>query len=146
MILPFTLALSLFTPTDTVIKRGASLPPTSPVPAAEVMAAPDRYVGDTVVVEGRVERVCQEMGCWLQLTGTAGKPGMRLSTMASGFFVPFSAAGMDARAVGVVEVETLTREAADHETAEGVLMTRNADGGATRVGLKAFGVELRPGS
>lgn len=110
------------------------------------MAEPERFVGDTVVVEGRVERVCAEMGCWLQLTGSEGRPGMRIGTMAAGFFVPFSAAGMDARAAGVVEVRTLAKEEADHQTAEGVAMTRNADGTATMVGLKAFGVELRPAS
>lgn len=146
MIAPALLALSLLAPADTVIVRGAPLPNKAAVPAAAVMAAPERYAGDTVVVEGRVERVCAEMGCWLQLTGQDGKPGMRIGTMASNFFVPFSAAGMNARAVGMVEVQTLTREEADHQTAEGVAMTRNADGTATMVGLRAFGVELRPGS
>lgn len=146
MIVPVLLALSLLSPTDTVIARGAALPNKPVVPAARVMAEPERYAGDTVVVEGRVERVCAEMGCWLQLTGSEGKPGMRIGTMASNFFVPFSAAGMDARAVGIVEVQTLTKEEADHQTAEGVAMTRNPDGSATMVGLRAFGVELRPGS
>lgn len=144
MIVPVVLALSLLAPADTVIVRGAPLPDKTVIPAARVMAEPERYAGDTVVVEGRVERVCAEMGCWLQLVGVDGKPGMRISTMASGFFVPFSAAGMNARAVGVVEVRTLTKEEADHQTAEGVAMTRNADGTATMVDLKAFGVELRP--
>lgn len=144
MIVPVVLALSLLAPADTVIARGAPLPNKAAIPAARVMAEPARYAGDTVVVEGRVERVCAEMGCWLQLTGQEGKPGMRIGTMASNFFVPFSAAGMNARAVGMVEVQTLTKEEADHQTAEGVAMTRNADGSATMVGLRAFGVELRP--
>jgi hypothetical protein len=146
MIVPVVLALSLLAPGDTVITRGAPLPNKTPVPAARVMAEPERYAGDTVVVEGRVERVCSEMACWLQLTGADGKPGMRISMMAAGFVVPFSAAGMDARAVGVVEIQTLTKEEADQQTAEGVAMTRNADGSATLVGLAAYGVELRPAS
>lgn len=146
MIAPFALALSLLAPSDTVIVRGAPLPNTPAIAADQVMAEPGRYAGDTIVVTGRVERVCAEMGCWLQLAGSEGRPGMRISTMASNFFVPFSAAGMNARAVGIVEVQTLTKEAADHQTAEGVALTRNADGGATVVGLKAYGVELRPAS
>jgi hypothetical protein len=146
VIVPFAVALSLLAPSDTVIARGAPLPNTPAITADRVMAEPERYAGDTIVVTGRVERVCAEMGCWLQLAGSEGKPGMRIGTMASNFFVPFSAAGMDARAVGVVEVQTLSKDEADHQTAEGVAMTRNADGGATVVGLKAFGVELRPGT
>ena len=146
MTAPLALVLALLAPADSVIKRGAAIPAQAPVPAAQVMAAPERFDGDTLVVEGRVEKVCQEMGCWLQLTGATGRPGLRIGTMASNFFVPFSSAGMDARAVGVVQVRTLTKEQADHQVEEGVTIVRNADGTATMVELKAFGIELRPAS
>ena len=146
MIVPVAIALTLLAPTDSVIRRGAPLPARAPIAAAEVSADPARFGADTIVVEGMVEKVCQEMGCWLALTGAPGGRGVRISTHAQNFFVPFSAAGMRARAVGVVKVRPLTKEQADHMTEEGVTLVRNADGSAEEIMFAATGVELRPAS
>ena len=146
MLALLAIAATLVTPTDSVIKRGAPLPPKAPVTAVEVSAAPERFGSDTIVIEGMVEKVCQEMGCWLQLAGSPGKPGVRISTHAQNFFVPFSAAGMRARAVGVVKVAQLTKDQADHMVTEGITLVRAADGSAVEIRFLATGVELRPAS
>lgn len=146
MITPYFLVLTLIAPTDSVVKRGAPVPARAAVTVAEVRAAPDRFGTDTIVIEGMVEKVCQEMGCWLQLTGAAGVPGVRIVTMAQNFFVPFSAAGMRARAVGVVKLRELTKDQADHLLEEGVALPRNPGGGAAEIQFAATGVELRPAS
>lgn len=140
------LALALVAPTDSVIKRGAPVPEGPSTSAIEVSARPDRFGADTIVIEGLIEKVCQEMGCWLQLTGSAGTPGVRISTHAQNFFVPFSSAGMRARAVGVVKVRELTKDQADHMAGEGVTLKRDTDGTAVEVMFAATGVELRPAS
>jgi uncharacterized protein DUF4920 len=140
------LAFSLVAPADSVIKRGAPVPSRTAETAAEVATRPDRFGADTFVVEGMVEKVCQEMGCWLQLTGAPGTPGVRITTHAQNFFVPFSVAGMRARAVGVVKVRELTKGQADHMVEEGITLKRNADGTAVEVLFAATGVELRPAS
>lgn len=144
MIVPALLALSLLAPADSVVKRGAPVPARQAESAAEVAARPERFGTDTFVVEGMVEKVCQEMGCWLQLTGAAGTPGIRITTHAQNFFVPFTSAGMRARAVGVVKVRTLTKDQADHMVEEGAALKRNADGTAVEVLFAATGIELRP--
>ncbi len=146
MLAALVIAATLVTPGDSVIKRGAQVPAKAAVTALEVSATPERFGSDTIVIEGKVEKVCQEMGCWLQLAGAPGKPGVRISTHAQNFFVPFSSAGMQARAVGVVKVATLTKEQADHSAEEGVTLLRNADGTAVEVRFAATGIELRPGS
>ena len=146
MITAVVLSLSLLAPADTTIKRGAAVPARPPVAAAEVSADPARFGADTIVVEGMVEKVCQEMGCWLALTGAPGSRAVRITTHAQNFFVPFNAAGMQARAVGVVKVRTLTKTEADHMTEEGVTLVRKADGGAEEILFAATGVELRPAS
>lgn len=146
MLAALAIAATLVTPGDSVIKRGAPVPARTAVTAIEVSAAPARFGSDTIVIEGMVEKVCQEMGCWLQLTGTPGKPGVRISTHAQDFFVPFSSAGMRARAVGVVKLRTMTREQADHAVEEGMTVVRKADGTADEVVFAATGVELRPAS
>jgi hypothetical protein len=130
---------------DTVIKRGAPLSKDAkPTPLADVLAAPDKYAKDAVLVEGVIENVCEMKGCWMQLTPEAGKPGVRVTFKDYGFFVPTDSKGMKARAEGVTKVKTLTKAEADHlEHEDGAKLTPNADGTAREVSFVASGVELR---
>jgi len=129
---------------DTVVKRGAPLSDAKPTPLATVLASPDEYLKDAVLVEGVIENVCEMKGCWMQIAPEAGKPGMRVTFKDYGFFVPTDSKGMKARAEGVVEVKTLTKAQADHlEHEDGAKLTRNADGTAREVAFVANGVELR---
>jgi 2-keto-4-pentenoate hydratase len=143
------LALALLIATaafaDTVVKRGAAISKTAkPTPIADVLAAPDQYAKNSVLVEGVIENVCEMKGCWMQLTQEAGKPGVRVTFKDYGFFVPTDSKGMKARAEGVVEVKTLTKKQADHlEHEDGAKLTRNADGSAREIEFVASGVELR---
>jgi hypothetical protein len=146
MLALLSLAATLTFAGDSVIKRGGAVPARTPVTAAEVSASPERWGSDTIVIEGMVEKVCQEMGCWLQLTTAAGTPGVRITTHAQNFFVPFSSAGMRARAVGVVKVRQLTKEQADHMKEEGIDLPRKPDGSAEEIQFGATGIELRPAS
>lgn len=146
MLALLSLATALALPGDSVIKRGAPVPARTPIPAAEVSATPERWGSDTIVIEGMVEKVCQEMGCWLALTTAPGRPGVRITTHAQNFFVPFSSAGMRARAVGVVKVRQLSKEQADHMKEEGLDLPRKPDGSAEEIQFGATGIELRPAS
>jgi hypothetical protein len=130
---------------DTVVKRGAPISKDAKAtPIADVLAAPDKYAKNPVLVEGVIENVCEMKGCWMQLTQEAGTPGVRVTFKDYGFFVPTDSKGMKARAEGVVEVKTLTKNEADHlEHEDGAKLTRNADGTAREIGFVASGVELR---
>ena len=125
------------------IKRGAPLSNATPTPLATVLASPDKYQKDAVLVEGVIENVCEMKGCWMQIAPEAGKAGIRVTFRDYGFFVPTDSKGMKARAEGVVEVKTLTKAQADHlEHEDGAKLTRNADGTAREVAFVANGVEL----
>src|ERR1043166_4406250 len=112
------------------IKRGAAISKDAkPTPLADVLAAPDKYQKDAVLVEGVIENVCQMKGCWMQLTPEAGKPGVRVTFKDYGFFVPTDSKGLKARAEGVTKVKTLTKAEADHlEHEDGATLKRNPDG------------------
>jgi Domain of unknown function (DUF4920) len=141
----FCLALLVATAAfaDTVIKRGAPLSNAKPTPLADVLASPDKYAKEAVLVEGVIENVCEMKGCWMQLSPEAGKVGVRVTFKDYGFFVPTDSKGMKARAEGVVAVKTLTKAQADHlEHEDGAKLTRNADGTAREVEFVASGVEL----
>lgn len=111
------------------------------VPLADVLAKPDAYTKDAVVVEGVVKTACERKGCWMQLTGE-GTPAVRVTFKDYAFFVPLDSKGMKARAEGVTVVKTLSKKEADHLEEEGAKLNRNADGTAKEVSFVASGVEL----
>lgn len=121
---------------DATIKRGAALSDAKPTPIADVIKTPEAYKEKPVLVEGTVTNVCTKMGCWMELEG------MRMTFKDYGFFVPKTSKGYAARAEGVTQVETLSKDEADHLAGEGAKLHRNADGTATEVTFIATGVEL----
>jgi hypothetical protein len=138
-----TLLATLMAPTDTVITRGDALPATAAVAMAEVLAAPAKYTKAPVLVEGVIVKSCTEKGCWMQLAAAKDQTGIRVTFKDYGFFIPLNAAGMKARAYGVVLTTKHSKSDADHLINEGAKLVRNADGTATEVAFVASGVELR---
>ena len=127
-----------------VVKRGAAIATDAKVTSlADVLAKPDTFKDKTVVVEGIVSANCTEMGCWMQIAPAAdAKETIHVTFKDFAFFVPKNSKGMKARAEGVVSVETLSKEEADHLSGEGAAFHRNADGTVTQVSFVAKGVEL----
>lgn len=124
------------------IKRGAALGASPVVALTEVLQNPTAYAEKSIMVEGQIERVCTNKGCWLELVPQAGEAGMRVTFKNYGFFVPVDSKGMKIKAEGHVVVKTLSREKADHYAGEGAQIKRNADGTATEITFVAAGVEL----
>jgi hypothetical protein len=87
--------------------------PGAPVPVATLLATPDAHVGKTVKCEGKVARVCQAAGCWLELQPESGGEGLRVPMAAHAFFIPQDAVGH----VAVVEGELKRRELPDAQKA-----------------------------
>ena len=125
------------------ITRGAAISRDArTVALTEVLANPDAYTKDAVVVEGTVTQNCERKGCWMQLSPAEGKQSVRVTFKDYAFFVPLDSKGMKARAEGVTTVKTLSKKEADHLEEEGAKLTRNADGSAKEVSFVASGVEL----
>ena len=124
------------------ITRGAAISrDAKSVPLTEVLAHPDTYTKNAVVVEGTVTNACERKGCWMQLTAD-GKQNVRITFKDYAFFVPLDSKGAKARAEGVTVVKTLSKKEADHLEEEGAKLTRNPDGTAREVSFVASGVEL----
>jgi hypothetical protein len=125
-----------------VIKSGAAIPSDAKaVPLADVLAKPDHYTKDAVLVEGTIEASCTRQGCWMQLATDDGRP-VRVTFKDYGFFIPLDAKGMKARAEGVTVIKELSKAEADHLESEGAKIARKADGTAIEVSFVANGVEL----
>ena len=126
-----------------VVRRGAPIGDGESVDFAKLLKEPAKYAEKTVVVEGVVERVCQNQGCWMELAPEKGARGVRVQMKDHAFAVPFNSAGLRARAEGVFTLKTLTKEDADHFEKEGAKLKRNPDGTADELSFTATGVELR---
>jgi len=137
-------AILLLAPTafaGMTITRGAAIAKDAKsVPLATVLASPDDYTKNAVVVEGTISNACERKGCWMQLG--AGDQSVRVTFKDYGFFVPLDSKGMKARAEGVTTVKKLSKAEADHLESEGAKLKRNEDGTANEVSFVASGVEL----
>ena len=86
------------------------------IPASNVFASPDSYVGKTVHIEGQVSDVCQKMGCWMVIS--EGEEHMRVTTKAHSFFVAKDGSGSRCAIEGTVIKKEANPERAAHFKSE----------------------------
>jgi hypothetical protein len=129
-------------PTATVTAAGAPVPASTAVPIADVLAAPDRFAGKTLVIDGHVRAACKKKGCWMEIGARSGGPACRVRFKDYGFFVPTDSAGADVRLSGEVGVRTLAKDEVAHLEGEGATLAKAEDGSAKVVEITATGVEL----
>ena len=101
---------------DAPLTVGAGITARKSVKIADLSKRPDRYVGQTVRIEGTVKAVCQGRGCWVEVQDAKGASFMAKSLDHS-VLLPKDCAGRKIVVQGVV-----TRQAAEgheHEPAAG---------------------------
>ena len=69
------------------------------VTVADVYAHPGDYVGKTVQVKGKIAAVCQDMGCWMDLTNLDGQT-IHVEVEHGAVEIPKDASGREAVAEG----------------------------------------------
>jgi hypothetical protein len=79
---------------------------------AKLLDEPAAHSGKTVVVEGVVDEVCQNKGCWMTLKHDGKDMRVRFKDYA--FFVPKDSSGKTARVEGVFEVKDVPVDEARH--------------------------------
>lgn len=127
---------------DDVVKCGDKIGESPEVSLAEVMKAPDEYLGKKVIVTGIAKEICQKKGCWMQVLPKDGEQSIRMTFKDYGFFVPMDGQGMMVRAEGIFEMKKLEKDHVDHLLAEGAKLTVNEDGTADELGFVAAGVVM----
>jgi hypothetical protein len=125
------------------IRRGEMVKAKKQVTLAEALADPVRFSSEPVLVTGVIKSSCTRKGCWMQLAASPdAEEALRVTFRNYAFFIPLDARGMEARAVGVVQVRKLEAAEVDHLLEEGALIRRDEDGTATEISFVASGVEL----
>lgn len=133
---------------DGVVRRGTPLTPdleTLSVSAA--VAKAKELDGKKVKLTGKVESVCQPMGCWFVVQGDKPEDKVRISTKAHNIFVPKSSVGNIATVEGTITIKTLTKETAQHYEDERELKpgeTRKTfTGDVTELSIDVVGLEMK---
>ena len=75
----------------------------TPVAVASLLERPQPHVGKAVRVDGVVSKVCQSMGCWLEIADPALGRGIRFKAKDGVIVFPKDAAGRKVSAQGVFE-------------------------------------------
>jgi hypothetical protein len=112
---------------------GKPLKGLAPTTLEQVLAKPED--GKTVRLEGTIEAVCKNKGCWLELK--QGPRSVHVTFEGYSFFVPKDSMGKPCVLEGKVVVKEPAPDDVDHKASEGA---KRAD---QKVSIEATGVEIR---
>ena len=104
------------TPAQEAQEFGGEFTIAEAIPASDLFAAPDAFVGKTVHVEGQVSDVCQKMGCWMVIS--EGEEHMRVTTKGHNFFVAKDGSGSKCAIEGTVIKKEANPERTEHFKSE----------------------------
>lgn len=130
---------TVMAPTPTTVQApkqrfGMTVPETMPLVTLDtLLASPQEYSGKQIKTSGTIHRVCQSMGCWMELESESGKH-VRVPMAGHDFFVPKDASGKKATVVGEFIAEKLSDQFKEHLKAEGATQLD------AKVSLSALGV------
>jgi hypothetical protein len=102
--------------------------------------------GKSVAVEGVINDVCTNKGCWLIMSG--GKQQLRVQFEGYSFFVPWDANGKKIKAQGVVKSKKVDEKTARHwaeEQSQPAVKPEDIHGEQTVLVMTASGVAIEKG-
>jgi Domain of unknown function (DUF4920) len=118
---------------DNAMVYGKKLAGLKPSKLEEVLARPE--AGKAVRLEGTIEKVCENKGCWLELK--QGAQSVHVTFAGYSFFVPKDSAGQPVALEGRVVVKEARPKDVEHKQAEGA-----GPSVAAKVSIEATGVEI----
>jgi len=94
-------------------KYGSELSLEEKTAISEIKTNPEEYLGKTVLVEGKIAAVCQNMGCWMEIVDEEGEK-IRVKVKDGEIIFPKDGAGKTALVEGeVYKIEMDEEEARD---------------------------------
>jgi hypothetical protein len=77
---------------------------------SDLLAEPDKYIGQKVAVEGRIVDVCKKRGCWMEIASDKEFQTIRVKVNDGEIVFPLTAKGKPAKVEGILEKFELTKE------------------------------------
>lgn len=93
-------------------KYGADITLTNTTPVAQILSAPEQYLGKRVLVRGEVLEVCAKAGCWMEIAGDQPDQKIKVKVNDGEIVFPMTAQGKTAQVEGEVYEINLTHEEA----------------------------------
>lgn len=94
------------------VKLGAEITLTEKTNISDILADPDAYLDQTVLVEGEILDVCPKMGCWMELKSDDGEGMIKVKVKDGDIVFPGDAVGDYAVVQGTVYKIDLTQDEA----------------------------------
>lgn len=79
---------------------------------SDILAAPEKYVGKTVLVKGMVVDVCAKRGCWIDIASDKAFEKIQIKVLDGEIVFPLSARGKEVLVEGIVEALEYSKEEA----------------------------------
>ncbi len=111
-VLALVVALACNSQTIEYTSYGDALTLSDTTLVSQILAAPDSYIGERVLITGTIVEVCEMKGCWLEVASDAEFEKIRVKVDDGVIVFPLSARGHTAIVEGVVELLELTEEQA----------------------------------
>ena len=92
------------------MKLGADITLTETTKISDILADPDSYINQTVLVEGEILNVCPSMGCWMELKSDDGEGMIKVKVKDGEIVFPVDAIGENAVVEGTVYKIELSKE------------------------------------
>lgn len=81
---------------------GAALTLDEPTKVSEILAAPESYMGQKVLIEGQVLEVCAKAGCWMEIASDEPAQKIKVKVNDGEIVFPMAAKGKTAKVEGEV--------------------------------------------
>ena len=92
------------------LRLGKPIDVTSVTAIPDLLARPDAYVGKTVLIEGTITEVCQNMGCWINIKDTSSGEVLQIKVNDGDIVFPKESVGKKAVAQGTFTKQVMTRD------------------------------------
>ena len=77
---------------------------------SKILQTPEDFVGQKVLVKGRVVDVCKKRGCWMEIASDKDFQSIRVKVKDGEIVFPLEAKGREALVEGIVEKLVISRE------------------------------------
>lgn len=89
---------------DGVMRRGKALTAAAAITVTDAVASADKLAGQSVKLTGKVDKVCEAMGCWFVVKGDKPEDRVKIVSKNHDIFVPTSAIGRLATVEGQLSI------------------------------------------
>ncbi len=138
------------TATAEIQRFGTSIDIAALTPVSQIVAKPDQFLGKVITVQGRIQSVCTNKGCWMQLASDQAQQQFKIKVRDGDMVFPVSARGKTAYATGTLQKTELDLASTQEHFADIAEREQRAFDPATvteplvLLQLVPTGVEIRP--